>query len=203
MEPAAGKRFLGRTRVLQVALHDDVAAHEDLTHRGTVRRNRSEAHRIGDRQALEHGVGDALARLEPRPLGRGRLVTFVVPGADDGRAIDLGATVDTGDVKAETIHSFDHCGGGCRTGGHHLDPPVERALQSGSRVEQHVHDDRRTAEMGHPFARDRLVDCPGLDPTQADMRPGERGNGPREAPAGWVGLPGFVARPVVFSLQWV
>jgi hypothetical protein len=37
--------------------------------------------------------------------------------------------------------------------------------------------------MGHPFARDRLVDRPGFDPPQADMRPGECGNGPWEAPA--------------------
>jgi hypothetical protein len=37
--------------------------------------------------------------------------------------------------------------------------------------------------MGHPLARDRLIDCPGLDPAQADMRLGERRNGPREAPA--------------------
>jgi hypothetical protein len=34
-----------------------------------------------------------------------------------------------------------------------------------------------------PFARDRLVDRRGLDPPHADMRPGESGNGPREAPA--------------------
>ena len=33
MEPAAGEGLLGRGRVLQIALHDDVAAHEDLAHR--------------------------------------------------------------------------------------------------------------------------------------------------------------------------
>jgi len=202
MKPAAGKGLLAGLRVFQVSLHDDVTAHEDLAHRDTVGRHRSKARRIGHHQAFEHRIGDALARLEVRPFGRRQLVPFVVPGADDGWPIDLGQTIDMGYVKAEALHTLDHRGGGCRTGGHHLDPPVERALQSGSRVEQHVHDDRRTAEMGHPFARDRLIDCPGLDPTQADMRPGERGNGPREAPAGWVGLPGFVARPVVFSLQW-
>src|SRR6516165_6686151 len=91
--------------VLQVSLHDDVPAHEDLAHRGAVRRHRSEARRIGDHQAFEHGISDTLARLEPRPLGRGQLVPFVVPGADDGRTIDLGQTVDMGDVKAETLHS--------------------------------------------------------------------------------------------------
>jgi hypothetical protein len=83
-----------------------------------------------------------------------------------------------GDVKAETLHSFDHRSGRCGAGGHHLDPPVEQAFQSRPGIEQHIHDDRRAAEMRHPFAGDRLIDCAGLDPPQADMSPGERRDRP-------------------------
>ena len=133
MKPAAGKGLLGRARVLQIALHDDVAAHEDLAHRRTVCRHRCEARRICDHQIVEHRIGDALARLEPRPLGGRQLIPFAVPGTDHSGAVDLGQPVDMGDAKAETLHPLDHRGGGCGAGCHHLDRPLERALQPRAR----------------------------------------------------------------------
>ena len=73
--------------------------------------------------------------------------------------------------------------GGAAPAGHHLDRRRERASEPRPRIEQHVHHDRRAAEMGDAVARDRVVDRCRLDPAQADMGTGERGDGPRKAPA--------------------
>ena len=63
MEPAAGEGFRGRGFVLQVALHDDVAAHEQFAHRLAILRQRRQGHGIGDDQRLLNGVGHALPGL--------------------------------------------------------------------------------------------------------------------------------------------
>src|SRR3546814_2547453 len=55
VEPAAGEGRVGRGRVLQIALHHDVAAHEDLAQRLAVGRYRRQRLRVGDPQAVEVG----------------------------------------------------------------------------------------------------------------------------------------------------
>jgi acyl-CoA synthetase (AMP-forming)/AMP-acid ligase II len=87
--------------------------------------------------------------------GGGPLVPFVVPGADDGGTIDLGQTVDMGDVKAETLHALDHRGGRCGTGNHHLDPPVEHLMVADPASLAPVPADGAT--MGEIFMRGNFV----------------------------------------------
>src|SRR4051812_2582784 len=101
MEPAAGEGLLGRDRILQIAFHDDVAAHEDFSGRLAVARNRFKRLRIGHHQPFQYRIAHALARLEPGPLVAGTGVPFVVPRADDRRAVDLGQPVDMRDAEAE------------------------------------------------------------------------------------------------------
>ncbi len=85
-----------------------------------------------------------------------------------------------GDLKAELFHAADHRGRRRGARGHHVDRAVERPIAG---VEQRVHHNRRAAQMRDAEPLDRVVDRPGLDPAQTDMGPGERGHGPRKAPA--------------------
>src|SRR5215472_8488780 len=136
VKPAAGKSLFGSIWVLQVALHDDVAAHKDLAHRRPVSWHRREGCWVGDHQIVEHWISNPLACLEPCPLGRRQLVPFAVPGAYDSWAIDLGQPVNMGDVEAEAFHALDYRGGWCGGGGHHLDAATERLPLRGCGIEQ-------------------------------------------------------------------
>ena len=73
--------------------------------------------------------------------------------------------------------------GGRRARGHHLHRAVERALVRLRGVQDEVEDDRRPAEVRHPFVRDRVVDGLRLHPAQAHAGARDRRQGPREAPA--------------------
>ncbi len=91
---------------------------------GAVARHRGEGARIGDHQALKHGVGDALARFPLGALGIGECVPCLVPGADGDGAVGFGQAIDMGDVEAEPLHAFDDGGGRRGAGGHHADPAI-------------------------------------------------------------------------------
>src|SRR5271169_3922544 len=56
MEPPAGEGLLRRLRILQIALHHDIAAHENLSHRAAVARHGRSRAWIGDHEALQYGV---------------------------------------------------------------------------------------------------------------------------------------------------
>jgi hypothetical protein len=93
-----------------------------------------------------------------------------------------------GDVEAHPLHRLEHRRRRRGGRGHHGDPVGDPALAEiaqhlRGRVEQHVHHDRRAAEMGHAVIGDRRVDGAGLDPAEADMGAGERRHRPGEAPA--------------------
>ncbi len=77
--PAAAKRFFRGPGVLQVTLHRDVAAEEDLAHRLRVARDRLQRLRVGHHHRLLERVRDALAPVQLRALGDGK--THPTPAA--------------------------------------------------------------------------------------------------------------------------
>ncbi len=139
-EPAAGKGLLGGVRVLEVSFHDGISAHHHFTHGCAVSGNRNEARRVGDSQSVEHRIGNTLPCLEPCPFGGRQLVPFITPSTNDGGTIDLGQTVDMGDMKPELPHPLDDRGRRRRARCHHLDAPVQRTFQTHPDIEEHIHD---------------------------------------------------------------
>ena len=64
MEPTTVERLLGRPRVLEVTLHDDVAAKEHLAHVLAAALYRVECRRVRDHQADERQVRHALTSVQ-------------------------------------------------------------------------------------------------------------------------------------------
>ncbi|KAF1854083.1 hypothetical protein Lal_00005300 [Lupinus albus] len=183
VEPAAGEGLLGRLGVLQIPLHDVVSTHHDLAHGAAVLRHRLQREGIGDDHRLQHRAAHALARLDRRLLVQRQAVPAVVPDADDGRAIAFGQAVDMGDFPAHALHPGNDGGGRSGAGDHHLDLVIDALLQLGRGIVQHVEDDGRAAEVGHPLVADQLENGVGADLTQADGGAGGDRDGPGEAPA--------------------
>ena len=183
VEPAAAEGILGGLRVLQITLHGDVAAEEDLPHGLAVGRNRLERRRIEHHHVLLHHIGHALPAVElGLALERQRL-PFAVLGAHTGRAVHLGEAVDVGEIEAHPRHPLDHRDRGGRAGdegGHLVFDPL---TQFDRGVDQHVVHDRRAAVQGDAMLADQPEDRRRVDPAQAHVDPGERGDGPGEAPA--------------------
>ena len=71
LEPAAFEGFGGGDRVLEVAFHDDVAAHHDLAHGFAVLGDGFEGFGIGDGEGFLDGVVDALAGADGGLFGLG------------------------------------------------------------------------------------------------------------------------------------
>ena len=71
VKPAALEGGCGGFGILQVALHDVVAAHHDLADGLAVARHRGHGRGIHHLEAFEHRVAHALAGLQARPLGHG------------------------------------------------------------------------------------------------------------------------------------
>src|SRR5438552_12275730 len=100
VEPAAADGLSGRVALLEVARHDVVAAHDDLTERDAVLRHVvhvgvHDAHEIEERVALPLAGGEARLLLE-RPR-----VPLRVPRAHGVRAVRLGEAVDMDGSEAE------------------------------------------------------------------------------------------------------
>ena len=106
-----------------------------------------------------------------------------MPLVDDGGAVDLGQSVDVGDIEAGPGHGGQH---GLRRrsgGGDELDPVGEGALLLRAGVEQRRHDDGGAAQVGHLVLGDGIEDGLRAHPAQAHVRAGHGGEGPGEAPA--------------------
>ena len=68
MEPAAGERLPGRFRVLQIALHDRVAAQQQFADRLSVGRHVAHRLGVGDALRVERQIRHALPRHQPGAL---------------------------------------------------------------------------------------------------------------------------------------
>ncbi|MNQ31925.1 hypothetical protein D3C85_453080 [compost metagenome] len=183
MEPAALEGLGSGGGVLQVALHHRVAAHEDLAEGLAVARHRLEGLRIADHHPFQGRVAHALAGLDARPLVERQGVPFGVPGAHGDRAVDFGEAVDVGDLDAHLLHRTDHLGRRRRAGDHGVDRMVDGGLGGVGHVDQRVEHDGGAAQVADAVLADQGEDLLRIDPAQEHVHAGQRGDGPRVAPA--------------------
>ena len=183
VKPAPGERLFGRARVLEVTLHQDVAAKHDLAHRLAV--GRHVAHRLGvhHRHAFLEHVSHTLAAVQTRLLRQ----AFVLPGGplhrDGSRCIGLGQAIDMDDVEADSGHALDHR---CRrrgTGDHATHLVRDAFVKGGWRVDDQAVHDGRGAVVVDAVLADRIEHRLGFHLAQAHMRTAEQCHRPREAPA--------------------
>jgi hypothetical protein len=111
VKPAARECLGGRLRVLQVALHREVAAEHDLAELAAVRGDWLHALRVEHGHALLQDRADALATVALRLIGDRQRVPLVVARAQARRAVHFGQTIDMGEIEADALHAFDHRGG--------------------------------------------------------------------------------------------
>ncbi len=88
-----------------------------------------------------------------------------------------------GDLDPERLHPLQHRRGRCRGRGHHPDLLREGPAHGLGRIDQHAHDDRGAAQMGHALLGQGREDRVAGDPAQADLGPGLQHDRPGEAPA--------------------
>ena len=90
MEPAAGKGFVGRGLVVEIALHHNIAAEHDFAQRLAVGGHLDHGVGIHDGQAFEGNGAHTLACALGRDVRGGQIVPGGLPFIDDGGAIGFG-----------------------------------------------------------------------------------------------------------------
>ena len=95
--------------VLQIALHDDVAAEHDLADRLAVGGCLPHGLRVHHGQALQRGIAHALPRLlAPARAPPVEAIPFAMPFVDDRRPVGLGQPVEMGHGEAGIGHAGEH-----------------------------------------------------------------------------------------------
>ena len=180
VEPAAPEGLRGRVGLLEVALHDVVAAHHDLAQRLPV--HGDVLHPVvHDPHEVGHHVALALAGGEPGLLFHGLGVPLPVPRAHRVGPVGLGQAVDVDGAEAQLLEPPEQRGRGwCPRDRHRhrLREPVGLRV-----VDDPDLDGGRAAVVGHALLVDEVPDPPRLHPAEADVGAGERGDAPGEAPA--------------------
>ena len=183
MEPAAGEGFLRRLLVLEIALHDDIAAEHDLAERPAVGGRLLHRGGVHHRQIFERVIAHALADA----FGQSFLVRKLVPGGvpfiQRRGAVSLGQPVEVGQLETRFVHLGEHGGGRGRGGVVESDAMAEVAPLLGRRVEERRHDERRAGKMGHAVIGDGVVYRLRPHRAEAHMRAGDEAQRPGEAPA--------------------
>ena len=108
VEPAAGKGFLGGSRIFQVTLHDRVTAQHQLPHRFAVGGRLLHGRGVQHAGFLHHRRADALPRHEGGLFVDRQCVQARLPEADGGRAIALGQSIQMCDSEAHRLHLRDN-----------------------------------------------------------------------------------------------
>ena len=90
MEPAATESLVRRLRVLEIALHGDIALEHDLAHGLAVVRHGLHGLGVQHRRRALQMVAHALTRIEACALADIECIPALVLGADRGRTIGLG-----------------------------------------------------------------------------------------------------------------
>src|SRR5712691_10656831 len=166
--------------LLEVARHDVVAAHDDLTERLAVLRHvvhvgAHDAYEVEERVALPLAGGEARLLLE-----RLRVPLFV-PCAHGVRAVGLCEAVDMDGPEAELPELAEERRRGRGARDAHRDRVPEPV---GLRVVDDADvDGRRAVVVGDSLLVDQLPDPGGLHLAQADMGAGDGGDAPGETPA--------------------
>ena len=119
-EPTVFKGFRGRFRLLQIALHHDIAAERDLALRLAIPGHRLGGFGVQDQHIFLQFVSHALAGFQRRPLGQRQIIPTRLFGTDDRRAVDLGQSVGVGHLDAHILHRRDHRRWWRRSCRHHL-----------------------------------------------------------------------------------
>ena len=181
--PAALEGFGGGLRILQIALHDDVAGEHQLAQRLAVVRDFGAGLAVDDRERGLGRVAHALAGVLLHPRFQRQRRPVVVLGAERGRAVGLGQSVDVGQREADGLHALDHgrrrCGPGDQAVHRLLDP--RELVRVG--VDEHRMHDGRAAVMAHAMARHGVDDGFRGDLAQTDVGAGLGRDGPRKTPA--------------------
>ena len=181
-EPAALEGLGRGGGVLVIALHHHVAAHGNLAQMRAVAGDGGPG-AVMHLGPLQHGHGDAGARLVGGAVVLGGAVPFRAPGAFRGGAVGFRQAIDLRHVEAERLKSRQRGGGGRRAGGKDFDDVRERAAVFVAGVDEGVEHDGRAAEMGDAFIGDGVVDGLCGDVAAADQRAGEDRRHPGMGPA--------------------
>jgi len=183
MVPTAGERLLGRLRILEVALHHQVAAEHDLAHRFVVPGHRFHGGRFKDGDRLLRMVANALPAVQVDLLRQRQLRPMTMLGAHRCRSIGLGQTIHVREVDADVGHRLDDRGRWWRRRDQAAYLLCDAGAQFGRRIGHQAVNDRRPAVMGDAVRADGVEDQLRIDSAQADVGPGVGSHGPHKAPA--------------------
>lgn len=183
VEPAARERLVGRMRVLQVALHADVAAEHDLADRLAV--GRHGRHRVGieHRRARLQVVAHALPRVQLRDFVVGQRIPVRLLRADGRGPVYFGEPVHVREVEADLLHFRDHRGRGRRARDERMHFVRDPRAPFGRRVRDRALHDRRAAVMRDALAADQVEHELRVELAQAHVHARARRDRPRKAPA--------------------
>ncbi|KFB70275.1 MAG: hypothetical protein AW09_004651 [Candidatus Accumulibacter phosphatis] len=183
MVPAAGKRLRGRFRILEIALHDEIAAEHDLAHRLLVPGHRLHARRIEHRDRFLRVVAHSLPAIQLNLFGHRQNRPVGVFGADRRRPVGFGQTVHMCEIDADIRHRLDDCGWwrrGSDQAGHLV---RDAGTQFGRRIGHQAVHDRCATVVGHAVCANRFENQFRIDTTQTDVGASIGGHRPDEAPA--------------------
>mmetsp|Transcript_50845 Transcript_50845/g.146739 ORF Transcript_50845/g.146739 Transcript_50845/m.146739 type:complete len:411 (+) Transcript_50845:639-1871(+) len=170
-----------RSRVLQVALHHNVAPHHHLANRLAISRYRLPRLGVDDIDELEGDSANALPGFDDGLLLDGqRVPLLVLPLAQQGRSIDLRQPIDVDNVDSEFGHAREDRRRRGRSGSHqlHLVCVVLRAC-----VLQHrAHQNRGAAHVIDLVLFNHGEDVVRHDLPKAHMQPGQQSDCVVEVP---------------------
>ncbi len=183
VEPAVADGARRRLRIVVIALHHDIAAHDDLAQSRAVSRH-LEVRFVDDADLARGDQLDPLAGFEHRPRCQRERAILGSRLADRDERRGLGEAVGLGDLPAElALHPLD--GGGGRRSARRDDVDAARHLTAdlgrcGGEPDQHR---GRGAEPGRPLVAEEAEDPGRLDLRQADVGGADGGHRPDEGPA--------------------
>src|SRR3984885_12568421 len=147
MQPTAGGSTVGGGRVLQVTVHDDVAAEHDLADGLPVGRHRLQGVRVSHGHRFLHWAGDALTRFQPCAFSQRQRAPFFLRGAYRRGTVGFCQPVYMRYVEPYALGAFDRGRGRGGSGDIAADLVPGLALQLGRGIDQHVVYDGRAAHV--------------------------------------------------------
>ena len=156
-------------RILEVALHRDIAAEHDLAHRLAVPRHGLHRFRVEYRHALLAGVANALPPVAFGARADVERIPLRMLRTHGRRPVRFGEAIDVRDVEAQPFGALDHGRGRRRSGDESVHLMRDAALHLLRRIDQERMHDRRAAIMRYPVVADGIEDRLGLDPPEAHV----------------------------------
>ena len=148
-----------------------------------IARDRLHGPRIDDIETVQHMIGDTLPRFLFCPVIRGQFVPKLLPCTHYGRSIGFRKTVSVRYIETLFFHRRQHGGGWRRRRRHRVHLVIECPALFPGGIDHHAQYDGGAAEMGYALFGYGLVNVGAADFAQAHVGTGDRGDGPREAPA--------------------